>query len=305
MNNREIILFFKSYLEEQRHYSPHTVAAYLDDVGTLTAFLENEDLGDLEGVSERIAKFYIAHLHNRYAPGSIRRKTASVRTLYRLLAEDGSVTVNPFTNASLPKSEKHLPKFAYEKEMSEFLDRIDDSTLKGKRDIALFELLYGSGIRVGELVGVKLSDLDFAAKTLLVHGKGSKDRYVPIHDAAIGRIKDYLVIVRPAFRTRTVQADDKTLFLNFKGKPLTDRGVRDILDRELKRQCSTLSLSPHAFRHSFATHLLDHGVDLRTVQELLGHASLSSTQIYTKVSTEQLRLVYAKSHPRAKRKTDD
>ncbi len=305
MNNREIILFFKSYLEDQKHYSPYTVAAYLDDVGTLTAFLENEDLGDLESVTERIAKFYIAHLHNRYAPGSIRRKTASVRVLYRLLALDGSVPANPFENTPLPKPEKRLPRFAYENEIGEFLDRIDDSTLKGKRDIALFELLYGSGIRVGELVRARLTDLDFGAKTLLVHGKGAKDRYVPIHDAAIGRLKDYLVIVRPAFRTRTTDPDDKTLFLNFKGGPLTDRGVRDILDRELDRQSSTLDVSPHAFRHSFATHLLDHGVDLRTVQELLGHASLSSTQIYTKVSTEQLRLVYARSHPRAKRKNDD
>jgi len=301
LTNREIVDFYRSYLEDQRHYSPHTVVAYLNDLATLTGFLENEDLGNLEDVTERIAKFYIAHLHGTYQPGSIRRKTSSVRTLYRLLFEDGSVRLNPFAGAPLPKVEKHLPKFAYEAEIGSFLDGIDTSTLKGKRDAAIFELLYGSGIRVGELVRLRTADLDFGSKTMLVHGKGSKDRYVPMHDASIGKLKDYLVIVRPAFRTRTVKPDDRTLFLNFKGGPLTDRGVRDILDRELDRQSSGLDMTPHAFRHSFATHLLDHGVDLRTVQELLGHVSLSTTQIYTKVSSERMREVYAKSHPRAKK----
>jgi integrase/recombinase XerC len=301
LTNREIIQFFKSYLEDQRHYSPHTVTAYLEDISTLVSFLENEDLGELKDVSERTAKYYIAHLHGTYSPGSIRRKISSVRTLYRLLAEDGGVLKNPFAGAQLPKAEKHLPKFAYENEVGQFLDAVDRTTLKGRRDAALFELLYGTGVRVGELVGIRTADLDFGNKTILVHGKGSKDRYVPLHDAAISLLKDYLVIVRPAFRTRTVRPDDQTLFLNFKGNPLSDRGVREILDRELDRQSSTLAMTPHAFRHSFATHLLNHGVDLRTVQELLGHASLSTTQIYTKVSTERMKEVYAKSHPRARR----
>ncbi|HAQ57050.1 MAG TPA: tyrosine recombinase XerC [Acholeplasmatales bacterium] len=301
MTNREIIDFYRSYLEDQKHYSPHTVTAYLDDLLTLVGFLEHEDLGTLEDVTDRIAKFFIAHLHGTYTPGSIRRKISSVRTLYRLLFEDGAVHENPFSGAALPKVAKTLPKFAYEDEIVGFLDGIDDTTLKGRRDAAMFELLYGSGIRVGELVGLKTTDLDFGTKTLLVHGKGSKDRYVPMHDGSIDKLKNYLVLVRPVFRTRTVAIDDHSLFVNFKGGPLTDRGVRDILTKELERQASTLQMSPHAFRHSFATHLLDHGVDLRTVQELLGHASLSTTQIYTKVSTERMREVYAKSHPRAKK----
>jgi len=301
LTNREIIDFYRSYLEDQKHYSPHTVTAYLDDLLTLVGFLEHEDLGTLEDVTDRIAKFFIAHLHGTYTPGSIRRKISSVRTLYRLLFEDGAVHENPFSGAALPKVAKTLPKFAYEDEIVGFLDGIDDTTLKGRRDAAMFELLYGSGIRVGELVGLKTTDLDFGTKTLLVHGKGSKDRYVPMHDGSIDKLKNYLVLVRPVFRTRTVAIDDHSLFVNFKGGPLTDRGVRDILTKELERQASTLQMSPHAFRHSFATHLLDHGVDLRTVQELLGHASLSTTQIYTKVSTERMREVYAKSHPRAKK----
>jgi len=301
LTNHEIVDFYRHYLEDQRHYSPHTVTAYLDDVGTLAAFLEQEDLGRLEDVTERIAKFYVAFLGGAYSPGSIRRKVSSVKTLYRLLYEDGATPTNPFTGARLPKADKPLPHFAYENEIGGFLDAIDATTLKGRRDRALFELLYGSGIRVGELVGLKTSDLDFGNRVALVHGKGSKDRYVPMHDASIERLKDYLVLVRPVFRARTKAPDDKALFLNFKGGPLTDRGVRDILDRELERQASTLAMTPHAFRHSFATHLVDHGVDLRTVQELLGHATISTTQIYTRVSAERMRDAYVKAHPRAKK----
>ncbi|HOW38753.1 MAG TPA: tyrosine-type recombinase/integrase, partial [Bacillota bacterium] len=256
----------------------------------------------LQEMTERMARFYIASLHDRYDPKSIRRKISSVRSMFEWLRKNGELTTNPFVGASLPKEEKKIPRFVYENEVADFLNRIDSSSLAGKRDLALFEMLYGSGLRVGELVKIRLTDLDFVAKVVLVHGKGSKDRYVPMHDTLIDRLKDYLVIVRPAFRTRTVRADDHVLFLNFHGNPLTDRGVRDILDRELGKQASNLQMSPHTFRHSFATHLLNRGVDLRTVQELLGHASLSTTQIYTKVSKEKLKEIYDKSHPRAKRK---
>lgn len=301
MTDAEIIQEYRNYLEIQRNYSPHTVTAYLDDIQTLRAFLSLERLGNLAGVSERVARFYVASLHDRYVPKSIRRKISSVRSLYEFLRKDGQVEKNPFSATPLPREDRKLPHFIYESEVTEFLSRIDDSTLKGKRDIAIFELLYGSGLRVSELASLKLPDLDFVSKTVLIHGKGGKDRYVPMHDRLIDRLKDYMVIVRPVFRTRTLEPDDKTLFLNFKGTRLSDRGVRDILDKELDRQASTLKMSPHTFRHSFATHLLDHGVDLRTVQELLGHVSLSTTQIYTKVSKEKLREVYLKSHPRAKK----
>jgi len=298
----EIIDTYQDYLAIQKNYSPNTVKAYLDDVGTLTAFLQTEELGNLQEMTERMARFYIASLHDRYDPKSIRRKISSVRSMFEWLRKNGELTTNPFVGASLPKEEKKIPRFVYENEVADFLNRIDSSSLAGKRDLALFEMLYGSGLRVGELVKIRLTDLDFVAKVVLVHGKGSKDRYVPMHDTLIDRLKDYLVIVRPAFRTRTVRADDHVLFLNFHGNPLTDRGVRDILDRELGKQASNLQMSPHTFRHSFATHLLNRGVDLRTVQELLGHASLSTTQIYTKVSKEKLKEIYDKSHPRAKRK---
>jgi len=289
MKNDDIILAFENYLSVQKNYSMNTVMAYLGDIQTFLHFIENEELGDLLSASDRISRFYIAYLHGTYSPTSIRRKISSVRSLYAFMISEQYLKLNPFQNAILPKESKRLPKFIYETEMSDFLNRVDLSSIKGKRDIAIFELLYGSGLRVGELVGIHLHDLDLVTKTLLVHGKGSKDRVVPVHDLAISRIKDYLVYTRNVFKARSEKMDDYSLFLNFKGTPLTDRGVRDILSKELERQASTLHISPHAFRHSFATHLLNHGVDLRTVQELLGHVSLSTTQIYTKVSKEKLK----------------
>ncbi len=304
MTDHEIIEAYLVHLRDRRNYSANTITAYLDDIRTLAVFLSTEKLGDLFHASERTARFYIAFLHGQYTPKSIRRKISSVRTLYDYLISEKLLKTNPFQNAVLPKEAKQLPKFIYEAEINDFLESIDQETLVGKRNIAIFELLYGSGLRVSELVGIKLTDLDLTSKTLIVHGKGAKDRYVPMHDASIERIKGYVVLVRPVFKARNRETDDHSLFLNFHGLPLTDRGVRDILTRELTRQASTLQVSPHTFRHSFATHLLDHGVDLRTVQELLGHVSLRTTQIYTKVSKERLKEVYMKTHPRAHKKID-
>lgn len=295
-----MIYEFENYLSSQKNYSINTVISYLGDIRTFTMFLNQEELGDLFHASERVSKFYITFLHGRYSPKSIRRKISSLRSFYDYLVSEELLSVNPFVNVTLPKEGKKLPKFIYENEMMDFLNHIDTTSLKGKRDLAIFELLYGCGLRVGELVSIKITDIDYVTKTILVHGKGSKDRIVPVHEIAIQKIKDYLVFTRSIFLARTDKQDQHYLFLNFKGTPLTARGVRDILNKELDRQASTLRISPHAFRHSFATHLLNHGVDLRSVQELLGHVSLSTTQIYTKVSKEKLKEIYQNTHPRAK-----
>ncbi len=301
MKNSELVQSFETYLSTLKNYSINTITAYLGDIQSLENFLNNEELGDFMHLSERISKFYISYLHNQYTPVSIRRKISSVKSFYDYLVNEKYKDINPFQNAVLPKESKKLPKFIYENEMNDFLSRIDTSSLKGKRDICIFELLYGCGLRVSELCSIRLKDIDYVNKTILVHGKGSKDRYVPIHDLAIKKIKDYLVFTRNVFVSRYSKQDTFHLFVNFKGSVLTDRGVREILNKELERQASTLHLTPHAFRHSFATHLLDHGVDLRTVQELLGHVSLSTTQIYTKVSKEKLKEIYDNTHPRAKK----
>lgn len=301
MTDQEICDRYQDYLTDLKQYSNNTIIAYLEDIETLRRFLASEELGSLYHLSDRIARFYVSHLFGTYNPRSIRRKISSVKTLYQWLVSDKMLGANPFLNITLPKEKKPLPNFIYEAEMQGFLEKISTESMTGIRNAALFECLYGAGLRVSELTQIKITDIDFRSRVILVHGKGKKDRYAPIHEFALEKIKDYLNRSRPVLKARSSHKDDMTLFLNFKGTPLGTRGVRIILDNELNRQASSMKLTPHEFRHSFATHLLDHGVDLRTVQELLGHASLSTTQIYTKVSREKLKQVLLDCHPRAKR----
>ena len=181
------------------------------------------------------------------------------------------------------------------------MDNIDTSTDLGKRNKAIFELLYGCGLRAQELVDIKLQEIDYVNRTILIHGKGSKDRIVPVHETAIETLQEYIMQARPNLAVKS-KKDSDFVFLNYRGNQVTNRGINLILDKELEHQASTLKISPHSFRHSFATHLINNGVDLRVVQELLGHASLSTTQIYTKVSKEKLKSEYLNTHPRAKRK---
>jgi integrase/recombinase XerC len=301
LKNAELIAKYQDYLENERHYSSNTIKAYINDIETLVGFLTSEDLGDLNFLTNRIAKFFVSSLHGTYDPKSIRRKISSVKSFYDYLLEESLVRENPFENVDLPKVKKSLPKFIYEDEMDSFLSKIDDSTPLGKRNRVIFELLYGCGLRVSELTAIKINDIDYVKREILIHGKGSKDRIVPVHDLGISMLKTYVKGSRIELASKHDEKTE-TLLLNYKGMPLTSRGVRKILNKELEKQASTMNLTPHSFRHSFATHLLNRGVDLRVVQELLGHVSLSTTQIYTKVSKEKLQDEYLKAHPRAFKK---
>ncbi len=301
MTNVEIILMYQDYLLYQKQYSESTIKSYTNDINNLVSFLNQEELGDLKNVNNRIAKFYVSYLYNQYTPKSILRKISAVRSLYDYLIEEEMLLDNPFEFVVLPKVSRKLPKFIYPKEMIDFLDNIDASTALGKRNKAIFELLYGCGLRAQELVDLKLQEVDYPNKTVLVHGKGSKDRIVPVHATAIMTMKNYIYGARSELAIKGEEPLDY-VFLNYRGGQLTSRGVSKILDTELEHQASTLKISPHSFRHSFATHLINNGVDLRVVQELLGHESLSTTQIYTKVSKEKLKAEYLDTHPRAKRK---
>ena len=178
---------------------------------------------------------------------------------------------------------------------------IDTSKPLGKRNLLIMEFLYGTGVRVSELCGIELGDIDYSQGLVLIHGKGSKDRYVPLHDNLVDLLREYIIMTREEFYRRS---DKKTnhLFLNFKGTPLTPRGVRMVVNKVIDDSKESIKISPHTLRHTFATHLLNNGADLRSVQELLGHSHLSSTQIYTQVTKEKLKENYLKAHPRAKRK---
>jgi len=301
LTNTEILYSYQEYLRYQRQYSESTIKSYTNDINNLVNFLKQEELGDIMSLSNRTAKFYVSFLYNQYSPKTILRKISAVRSLYDYLIAEGMMFDNPFEFVVLPKVSRKLPKFIYPKEMIEFLDNIDTTKPLGKRNKAIFELLYGCGLRAQELIDLKLNNIDYLNRTVLVRGKGSKDRLVPVHDTAINMLKQYIMQARLELALKNPNNIDN-VFLNYRGGEISNRGVNKILDDELERQSSSLKISPHSFRHSFATHLINNGVDLRVVQELLGHESLSTTQIYTKVSKEKLKSEYLNTHPRAKRK---
>ncbi len=302
MTNEQVIILFTDYLKIERQYSENTVISYHDDILSLMRFLKQEEFGDLLTVSSRIARFYTASLHENYQAKSIARKISSLRSFYSFLVREELTKENPFLDVELPKKEKKLPQFIYPEEIEALFNSIDTSKAIGVRDKLILEFLYGTGVRVAELCSVKINDIDFYQGLVLIHGKGSKDRYVPIHKTLIRSLERYLLTARNEFLKRSSDKDNQTLFLNFKGTSLTQRGVRYIVKRILDNSEETFNLSPHKLRHTFATHLLNNGADLRSVQELLGHVHLSSTQIYTQVSKEKLKDAYMTAHPRARRK---
>lgn len=300
MANKEVLSLFQQYLEYEKHYSIHTIQSYTDDINSLISFLTNEEFGTLLTVSPRISRFYVASLHEHYTPTSIARKISSIRSFYNFMVKESLLKENPFRDVELPKREKRLPRIVYTEEIDALIQSIDTSTPLGKRNLLLFEFLYGTGVRVSELTQIQMTDIDYSTNLVLIHGKGSKDRYVPIHDNLIDLIREYIIMVREEFHKRS-KTKSNNLFLNFKGGPLTERGVRLIINKIIEESGETTKFSPHSLRHSFATHLLDNGADLRSVQELLGHKHITSTQIYTHVSKEKLKENYILAHPRAKK----
>jgi len=301
MTNEQLIILFTDYLSVEKNYSDLTKSSYKDDLYTLIHFINNEEFGDLMTISNRTARFYVTSLYNQYSAKSIARKISSVRSFYNFLVKEDIVKENPFIDIELPKKEKKLPKFIYPDEIEALFKSIDTSTHLGKRDYVIFEFLYGTGVRVSEIVNIMLKDIDFEMNVVLIHGKGKKDRYIPIHNGLSVLLQEYILTTRSEL-LKSNQNSTPYLFLNNRGNNLSDRGVRLIVNRIMDNSNETLNISPHTLRHTFATHLLNNGADLRSVQELLGHSHLSSTQIYTKVSKETLRDSYMSAHPRAKKK---
>lgn len=279
---------FISYLQVEKNYSAHTILNYRID---LENFLGYIDKTPVQSVDYQLLRKYLAHLRTfDLKPRTLARKLSTLRSFYKYLFREGIIKNSPATLLMSPKLDKPLPKFLTETEMERFVEAPDIKTVSGKRDRAILETLYSTGIRVSELVGLNIMDVDLIGNVAKVSGKGKKERLVPIGSKAVGAIKDYL-----DQRAETPQA----LFLNKNGTRLTSRGVFNITDKYIKVASANKEISPHVLRHSFATHLLNRGADLRSVQELLGHVNLSTTQIYTHVSTDKLKKVYDKAHPRA------
>ncbi|MHB8916899.1 MAG: tyrosine recombinase XerC [Desulfocucumaceae bacterium] len=294
---------FIRYLEAEKNYSPHTVACYRRDLfhgvdffagalgkkdndlmpGDLSAGLMRSYLGDL---------FYIG-----LAKTSISRRLAAWRSFYRYLGREGLVERNPLKGVSSLKRDKRLPLFLFREECSALIESPGQNDPLAIRDRALLETLYASGIRVGELVGLDVEDANLAGGELLVLGKGARERVAPLGSYAVKALALYL----EAARTRLVgKTSEKALFLNNRGGRLTDRGVRKIIKKYVNSLGIQSTVSPHTMRHTFATHMLDGGADLRAVQEILGHKNLSTTQIYTHLTRERLKEVYLRAHPRVK-----
>lgn len=296
---------FEEYLRVERNYSDYTVLNYINDIKEFMDYLTSNQLGDYLDLRPSIPRYYVSYLSGKNRkPRSIARKISSIRSFYRYLMKQGMVDHNVFSEVKTPKSEKNLPKFLYVEEIETLFQSLRVDTVIGRRDMALLELLYGTGMRVSECCSLRLEDVDFYHNNLIVMGKGSKERYLPLYEQAKTELLDYINHSRLHLLAKAKDLNNTTLFLNHRGGSLTPRGVRVILNRITDQAASHFKVSPHMIRHSFATHLLDNGADLRSVQELLGHVNLSTTQIYTHVSKEKIKEAYMEVFPRAKRKEE-
>jgi integrase/recombinase XerC len=282
---------FLTYLKEQRNCSPHTLRAYETDLRHWMGSLADPDLNDLKPAELRR---YLAGLYDTHERSSLCRRLAAIRSFLRFLRAQGKLKRNIAILVPTPKAKKKLPRFLKIEEVSELIDAPDPATRLGRRDRALFELMYASGLRVGEAVGLDIGDLDLAKGWVRVFGKGSKERMVPFGPPAAEALQAYLSD-RASFQLQS--GSEEALFLNYQGTRLSSRSVARILARNLVKAASSKTLSPHGLRHSFATHLLAAGADLRTIQELLGHANLSTTQRYTHLDLGALLDEYRNTHP--------
>lgn len=289
---------YMRYLSSEKNYSEMTVISYASDIEEFENFLGEENFGTLLNAKSIHARNYMTRMFNdEFKKKSIARHLSCLKSFYRYLVSINMVKSNPFELIESPKVEKTLPKFLYIEEIEKIFNSIDTSTPIGKRNLALMEILYGSGLRVSELCSLTEDSFDYANVQIKVFGKGHKERYVPMNQRTIDAIKDYIYLSRPLLIVKNELDNPKELFVNSKGTALSTRGVRKILDKILSDASESIHISPHTLRHTFATHLLDGGADLRSVQEMLGHENLATTQIYTHVSTEQLKKSM-ENHPR-------
>lgn len=287
---------FLDYLEVEKNYSRHTRLNYRIDLEGFRNFIGQENLEDITYLDLRR---FLAHLKEKgYSKKTMARRLACLRSFLKFLCREGYLKTNPALFISTPKLDRKLPVFLSEREIFDLMGAVSCPDLWSRRDRAVLETLYSTGIRVSEMVGLNMGDIDFIGSAAKVFGKGKKERLVPIGETALGSIRDYIALLPQRQKER-----GQALFINKSMRRLNDRSVRRIIDKYINLTCKKKGISPHTLRHSFATHLLDRGADLRSVQELLGHANLSTTQMYTHVTTQRLIEAYKKAHPRAMGKT--
>lgn len=301
----EYLRQFFEHLKYERNVSEHTLRNYSSDLGQFHEHLVKIGAVKIkvDEVDHLTIREWMAALHTlNKKKTSIARKLASLRTFFQFLVREGVLETNPAKLVATPRIERKLPSHLSMEDAVRFIETPDLNTDLGKRDRAILEFLYATGVRVGELVGLNLTDIDFREKLVRVTGKRKKQRILPFGEPALQALMFYLNETRPIFLNNCPPAerDENAVFLNYQGTRITTRSVGRMVDKYIKI-CAEINrdISPHSLRHSFATHLLDSGADLRDIQELLGHARLSTTQIYTQVSMEKLIEVYDKAHPKA------
>lgn len=297
---------FLTSLRARRNFSAHTLRAYAADLAEFEAFWTRRRGGAVSGLDRTCVRAYLAHLQTRLqtgrskglSRGSLLRKISSLRSFIRHLLDEGDLKKDPFLNVPLPKREKRLPRFLTEAEMGSVLKKGAPGVEWPRlRDRAVLEFLYSSGLRRSELVRLNVEDVDFMSGLVRVFGKGSRERMVPVGDAALKALRDYL---RKRPRPKG-SGPAEPLWINNKGRRLSDSGAALIVRRCVREAGLFKSVSPHGIRHSFATQLLDGGCDLRSLQEMLGHKNLSTTQVYTHTTLEKLRKIYKDAHPRSRK----
>lgn len=309
----ELLAEHASWLAVERGLRPNTLAAYRRDLATYVRYLREHGMTDMHAIDERAVDGYVTWLRTardhegrrRWSPASVARHLVAVRSFHRFCLDEGLVETDPSEEVRAPKVAAGIPKALTTDEVEALLEAVGDDTPAGARDRAILETLYASGARISELVGLDRGDLDLDAGMIRVFGKGARERVVPIGRPAQEALRAYLIRGRPALE-RTSSGSRRgadAVFLNARGGRLTRQGCWGIVRAVARRVGLEARMSPHVLRHSCATHLLDNGADLRVVQEVLGHASLSTTQVYTLVSAERLRAVHEAAHPRSGRRS--
>src|SRR5690625_4725008 len=294
---------FIEYLQVEKNASLNTINSYQNDLDIFFIFLKQEAIVQLNQVDHLFIRLFLTELYEKQlSRRTVSRMISSLRGFFNFLERENILSMNPFTQIVLPKSTHTIPSFLYKEELSKLFEVNDLETPLGQRNQAIIETLYATGLRVSELQSLILEDIDFSIGSIFVRGKGRKERYVIFGQFAKEALMTYINQGRNSLLQKS-NLTTSSVFLNARGTPLTTRGIHYILTQMVEKAALTVHVNPHKLRHTFATHMLNEGADLRTVQEMLGHENLSSTQIYTHVTKDRLRNVYMNSHPRAR--TDD
>ncbi len=287
---------YEKYLREEKHSSDNTLASYLRDIRQFENWLPVTGVTDLSKVTKPVVEQYLRHLEGRgKSPATINRSGASLKSFYGFLMASGAMKNNPVKTVATTKVEKKYPEILTNREVELFLDQPKCVDEKGFRDHAMLELLYATGIRVSELINLDVSDVNLSLGVIKCRSAG-KERMIPLYTGAVKALKDYIESIRPRL---VAEEDEKALFVNMNGERMSRQGFWKIIKYYQNKAGIEKDITPHTLRHSFAVHLLENGADLRSIQEMLGHADISSTQMYTHIIKKDLKDVYAKAHPRA------